>query len=446
MTSTPRPIVVIGGGIAGLVSAAIAARAGAPVVMLEKASALGGRAATRQKNGFSFNLGPHALYRRGVLNQTLSQLGVAVSGAVPGGNGAFALARGRLHTLPVGFASLLTTGLLGIAGRIEFARLLSRLPAVDPAPLQHQTVAAWLDASIHDPTVRQLIEMLVRVTTFTNDPHRQSAGAAIEQLQLSLSGVLYLDGGWQTIVDGLRRVAVDAGARVMSPAPVVSLETRDRRNVHGVRLSDGTVVPASAVIITGAPDEVRQLTGTQYPDVGPAVRVATLDVGLRTLPKPRRTVAFGLETPLYFSVHSSVARLAPEGGALIHASMYLHPSENAGADVERELNALMDMMQPGWRELVESKRFLPNVTVTHAQLTAATGGLAGRPAPRVEQFENVFIAGDWVGPRGQLSDAAAASAAEAAQAALESCRAWPSGRAYVADRALSDIASEVGAA
>lgn len=446
MTSTPRPIVVIGGGIAGLVSAAIAAKAGAPVILLEKASALGGRAATRQKNGFSFNLGPHALYRRGILNQTLRQLGVAVSGAAPGGNGAFALAKGRLHTLPAGLASLLTTGVLGLPGKIEFARLLSRVPAVDPAPLQHQTLAAWLDANTHDATVRQLIEMLVRVTTFTNDPQRQSAGAAIEQLQLSLSGVLYLDGGWQTIVDGLRRVAVDAGARVLSPAPVVSLETRDRRTVYGVRLSDGTIVPASAVIITGAPDEVRQLTGMQYPDVGPAVRVATLDVALRTLPKPKRTVAFGLETPLYFSVHSSVARLAPEGGAVIHASKYLRPSENAGGDVERELNGLMDLMQPGWRELVESKQFLPNLTVTHAQLTASTGGLAGRPGPHVDHFANVSIAGDWVGPRGQLSDAAAASAIDAAQAALESCRARPSGRADAADRAVSDVASEVGAA
>ena len=156
MTSTPRPIVVIGGGIAGLVSAAIAAKAGAPVVLLEKASALGGRAATRQKHGFSFNLGPHALYRRGILHQTLRQLGVPISGAAPGANGAFALAKGRLHTLPVGFASLLTTGLLPITGKLEFARLLSRLPAVDPAPLQHQTLAAWLDTNIQDATVRNM--------------------------------------------------------------------------------------------------------------------------------------------------------------------------------------------------------------------------------------------------------------------------------------------------
>jgi len=59
--------VVIGGGVAGLTAAALLGPTGAPVVLLEKASATGGRAATRDRNGFLFNLGPHALYRTGAL-------------------------------------------------------------------------------------------------------------------------------------------------------------------------------------------------------------------------------------------------------------------------------------------------------------------------------------------------------------------------------------------
>src|SRR5260221_7456685 len=105
------PVVIIGGGIAGLTAAALLGRAGVPAVVLEKSAAPGGRAATRARNGFLFNLGPHALYRAGVLMQTLKTLDVAVSGRVPGTSGGFALRDGRLHTLPVGFASLLSTGL-----------------------------------------------------------------------------------------------------------------------------------------------------------------------------------------------------------------------------------------------------------------------------------------------------------------------------------------------
>ena len=74
----------------------------------------------------------------------------------------------------------------------------------------------------------------------------------------------------------------------------------------------------------------------------------------------------------------------------------------------------MDTMQPGWRDRVVFKQYLPSLTVMNAEATAAHGGMAGRPASRLPAFDNVWIAGDWVGPRGQLSDAAAASASDAA--------------------------------
>src|SRR6476659_8704059 len=101
------PVVVIGAGLAGLISATLVGRAGLPVTLLEKSSAVGARAVTRQKNGFSINLGPHALYRHGMLRQTLKHLGISVSGGIPAGDGGFGLYQGRAHTLPVGLMSLL---------------------------------------------------------------------------------------------------------------------------------------------------------------------------------------------------------------------------------------------------------------------------------------------------------------------------------------------------
>ena len=100
-------------------------------------------------------------------------------------------------------------------------------------------------------------------------------------------------------------------------------------------------------------------------------KVATLDVALRSLPKPKATVAFGLDSPLYVSGHSAIARLAPEGGAMVHVAKYLRSDETAGGDIERELEGLMEMMQPGWRTHVVFKQYLPNLMVTHAEATAA---------------------------------------------------------------------------
>src|SRR6476620_3058444 len=112
------PIVIVGGGLTGLISAAHISRKGFRAVALEKASTPGGRAATREKHGFSFNLGPHALYRAGALRRTPESFGVEVTGGVPTGAGGFAVSDGRTHTLPIGLTSLITTGALGVHGKL----------------------------------------------------------------------------------------------------------------------------------------------------------------------------------------------------------------------------------------------------------------------------------------------------------------------------------------
>ena len=48
--------------------------------------------------------------------------------------------------------------------------------------------------------------------------------------------------------------------------------------------------------------------------------------------------------------------------------------------------------------------------------TAAAGGMAGRPDVAVPGLDDAFIAGDWVGTRGLLADAAIASGHDAAVA------------------------------
>ena len=47
---------------------------------------------------------------------------------------------------------------------------------------------------------------------------------------------------------------------------------------------------------------------------------------LGSLPDKDALFALGIDSPLYFSVHCAYAKLAPEGGALIHVSKYLGTS------------------------------------------------------------------------------------------------------------------------
>ena len=62
------------------------------------------------------------------------------------------------------------------------------------------------------------------------------------------------------------------------------------------------------------------------------------------------------------------------------------------------------------------QRFLPRIVVV-TSLPAPGAGLAGRPPAAVPGAPGVFVAGDWVGPEGWLSDCSLASGAKAGQLA-----------------------------
>ena len=396
MTSRKSPILVVGGGLAGLATSAYLAKAGRSVRLLERSTKLGGRAATRESNGFFLNFGPHALYAKGAGRAVLDELGVEVSGRYPPTRGLYALDGGETYLLPTSPTTLLRTRLLRWSEKLEILRFLATLPKLDTTPHESMTVKHWLETQFQGEQSRGLVEALFRLTTYAHAPAHMGAGAALRQLQLAVSGnVLYLHRGWQRIVDGLRRAALAAGAVIETSSPVVEVR------VGSVTLDSGRTLQATAVVLAVDPSEVSRLVRTlQVPE---PIRAACLDVAVERLPEPGANFCLGIDEPLYFSVHSSTARLAPAGSAMIHVARYLAPGESADAT---SLEAFLDVMQPGWREVVVERRFLPQMTVSHAIVPPGGRGIdVGIPG-----IERVFITGDWVGPTGMLADAALASA------------------------------------
>ena len=175
----------------------------------------GGRARTRNERGFRFNMGPHALYRGGPAEAALGELGIELSGSSAPTSGALAIRAGRLHALPGGFVSLLSTGLLRLPEKLELARLLGAVPRLDTASLDGVTLAEYLHSELRHAGTREVVEAVVRLTGYANAPDLLSAGAALAQLRLGTgAGVRYLDGGWQSLVDALERNARGAGAEL----------------------------------------------------------------------------------------------------------------------------------------------------------------------------------------------------------------------------------------
>jgi phytoene dehydrogenase-like protein len=411
-------LIVVGGGLAGLAAATWLARGGAPVTLLERRAALGGRAETTVSDGYHFNMGPHALYRGGAAEAALRDLGVAWRGAAPPTGGALGRWRGEWVRFPASPLGLLRCEALDMAGRWALARVMTALPRVAVAPLARQSLQSWVEEHVAHAGARAVVLSLARLATYCDAPDQISAEVALGQLQRALRpGVAYLDGGWGRLVEGLERAALAAGVEIRVGAAAEAV--RGAGALWEVRLGDGALSARGVVLATTlaaaaklAPEGLlRARAARALP-----LRAACLDVGLRRLPAPSRSAAFGLDEPIYASVHSRVAALAPEGGAVVHVARYLPPGEGVGPHQREALEALLDGFQPGWRALVTEARYLGGALVSSDLDLAAEGGFAGR-AP-VTLAPGLFVAGDWVGRRGLLADAALASAQEAAQAAL----------------------------
>jgi hypothetical protein len=150
-------------------------------------------------------------------------------------------------------------------------------------------------------------------------------------------------------------VAEDAGVHILEHHAAVALERGAA--VRGVRLNDGRTLASGAVLVAGSPDTVATLVGaaggssvvSEWAKRARPVRAASLDVALRSLPRPHATFALGIDEPLYASVHSASALLAPDGGALVHVLRYGGLAGEAPDAVERQLAGLLDSLQPGWR-------------------------------------------------------------------------------------------------
>ncbi|MEZ4297298.1 MAG: FAD-dependent oxidoreductase [Polyangiaceae bacterium] len=445
-------VVVVGGGLSGLAAATYLGRAGLAVAVVEKASELGGRARTTVESGYSLNLGAHAVYRNSHAFSVLKELEVPLTGSIPSGSGAVAITKDGTHAMPVGLVSMLTTGLLSFAGKLELSRVLASLGGIDPAPLAGERASDWIERTVKTEGARGMLRALARVATYTGDLEGLSAGAAVSQMQLALKhNVLYLDHGWQTMVEALRDRASAAGAVIFTGDGVKQVEPARDGGAVRVELAEGRAFEASAVLLAVGPRAAASLVPSSaslsaIAERARPVKAATLDVALSSLPVARTRFALGTDRALYFSVHSAVARLAPEGGAVVHAMMY-DPRGEAHA-VERELEDMLDRVQPGWRERVVHRRFLPSMVAANDLVAAARGGYAGRPGVVVGDAAGVFVAGDWVGDDGMLLDAALASARGACTAIQARVRSTGERRARSAAGATSanGAAGGVGAA
>ncbi|SHE14786.1 Dehydrosqualene desaturase [Chlamydia abortus] len=408
-------VVVVGGGIAGLTAAIYAAKAGKQSIVIEKQNRLGGRAISNKKKGAYFNLGGHALYK-GDAYATFMELGLNIQGNRPSIDG-YGVWKDKLYTLPTDMKSLFTTSLLSWKGKMEFATCLTKLAKMDTRRFDRISIREWVEGNLRDPMARNIFYSLLRTASYVVGPDLPAAGPVLKQLQSSLKGVLYLDRGWGELIDELHNKASDLGVRFVTNKKVSFIDTSGDI-VQQVHCEDGTKFDTYNVILATSPSIAHQLVPFAektalhtWKEQAIEVTAACLDVALKRLLKPKQQFAFGIDQTVFLTNQSRAAYLSDNGGQVISVLKYQGKETDPDKDLH-ELEDMLDLLQPGWRQELIVKQYLPKMTVCHDFIHV---NRLENPGPAVPEIQGLYVAGDWVSHGELLVDAATASAKRAIQ-------------------------------
>jgi phytoene desaturase len=280
--------VVIGGGIAGLATAALLAREGMAVTLVEARNELGGRAGVWEKDGFRFDTGPSWYLMPEVFDHFFHLMGTSAAEQFPlerldpgyrvffeGHDEAVDVRSGRAHAVAL-FESLEP----GAGAHLE--RYLDSAEETYGIALQsflYTTFTAYRPLMTRAVLrrARRLVRMLREpladhaARSFADERLRQILGypavflgadprttPSIYHLMSHLDlddGVWYPQGGIATVIASVGALARQAGAMVRTNARVTAIETvrtGRRSRVRGVRISGAngaeTMIPADIVV------------------------------------------------------------------------------------------------------------------------------------------------------------------------------------------------------
>jgi phytoene dehydrogenase-like protein len=372
-----REITIVGGGLAGLVSAIACSEEGARVHLIEAHDELGGRA--RSTDGpYKANLGPHALYT-GPFWTWMQERGLLPAHVRPRLTGARVRLGGAIRRTPP-LAAL--PGVLRLRGR--------------EAPVDID-FRSWVTGHT-DAETADMLASAAGVYTFYHDPGELSAAfvwpRAVRLLLSVPLCVRYPVGGWSALVSTLER-------RVRELA--IDVQT-------GTHISD---LPDTPVILATELEHARELLGDD------SLRwlsgnTLCVDLGLHHH-RGDPTVVSDMDESGWVGRYSTTnPSIAPEGEELIQAQMPIRPQETPDQAALR-LERLLDVSLED-RHARETWRRRQVMDGRSGALDLP--GMTWRDRPAIARGDGVFLAGDMVAAPGLLCEVSWASAVEASRLAL----------------------------
>jgi len=283
--NSPKRVVVVGGGLAGLASAVELRGRGAEVTIVEANHHLGGKMNVLSESGFTFDMGPTILTLPEVLCGIIRRAQRRVPDLIDlvrldpqwrcfFEDGVCIDLRENVDDMVRELEAKIPGSGAGDGWRklIEYSRRMNRLsrnvffykdvggirdvmrqsPAMDKqvmgdalAMRLHSTVAATIQKHVREPHVRQVAEHFLQYVG--SSPFLAPAILTMIASAQVDQGCWYAMGGTRKVARSLERLASDLGVEAVTGCSVEGIISEHGR-AAGVRLSDGRTIMADAVV------------------------------------------------------------------------------------------------------------------------------------------------------------------------------------------------------
>ncbi len=270
-------ILIIGGGIAGLAAAVTASNQNLKTILIEKQSAIGGKAAPVSQKGFTFDPGPSICIMKWVYEDLFRSTGADIAdylkfdkldpvfSLIPENGKSVTLPSGKADFLKKikqyapsdvpGFEKLFALGekLYPVVKKTFFSRSYSSaLELADPRLLRFlehfvliNSYKHIIDSWFKNPAIKA---WLYSFPTYTGQTYRSVApGALLIPYIMICEGVYTPEKGIGSIPKALAKRASQLGTKIMTKTAVTSINHQNK-NIISAELSDGSIIYPKAVI------------------------------------------------------------------------------------------------------------------------------------------------------------------------------------------------------
>lgn len=421
------PVLVIGGGFAGLAAAVELADRGVKVLLLERRSSLGGRAYsfTDKITGDTVDNGQHLmmgcyhhtlrfLEKIGSLgklkfqqNPQVDFLSLTASGQPTSSSFKCPPLPAPLHLL-AGLFKLQTIGWRDRLNALRVGVELRRLNG-NRSGLADITVRDWLTQLGQTEAMQQRFWDLVALATLNETPERASADMFARVLDQAFmhtrqdsTMVISKVGLSELYTDGARQFIEQRGGEIRLNAEVANIEFDGRRAVavefrNGERIEAGAII--SAVPFFALPRMIQPEIFTAIPSLKPIANFHSAPIVSVNLwyAEPVTDVEFSglLDSRIEWVFNKNVISGASQSGHQ-HLALVVSGAHEAAKLPKEELIAIavaeMERFFPAARRQKPVHAF---VVREHDATISHTVGTARLRPPHKTEFENFFLAGDW---------------------------------------------------